>query len=191
MLKIVSYPTLVSTNDTAKELLRSNTKLELPLVIVTDRQTGGRGRDGRSWWTGEGALAFSLIVELSATKFERQTLPTLSEKIAEIVAEFVNEELLTPHEIKVHKPNDVYIDNKKVSGILIETTSPKYAIIGIGINTNNTTKEKPPELSNIPIVTLKDLRNDQPLDNKMLMEKIVKKILAILRNNETVGNTCG
>jgi BirA family biotin operon repressor/biotin-[acetyl-CoA-carboxylase] ligase len=179
MLKIISYHTLVSTNDTAKELLRSNTKLELPLVIVTDHQTGGRGRDGRSWWTGEGALAFSLIVELSTTKFERQTLPILSEKIAEIIAELVSEELLTPHEIKVHKPNDVYIDNKKVSGVLIETTSPKHVIIGIGINTNNTTKDKPPELSNVQIVTLKDLRNDQPLDNKVILKKIVDKILAI------------
>ena len=52
---------LGSTNDRALERAKQGAT-HLPLLVIADRQTAGRGRGGNRWWTGPGSLAFSLLL---------------------------------------------------------------------------------------------------------------------------------
>ena len=56
------HPSIGSTNDRAAECAAQGAG-EMPLLVVADRQTAGRGRGANRWWTGPGALAFSLLVD--------------------------------------------------------------------------------------------------------------------------------
>ena len=103
-------------------------------LVTADEQTAGRGRQGRSWTAELGdALLLSLVV--------RSVRPLLPLAAAVAVCEAVR-----PLEAAVKWPNDVWIDRRKVAGILLEGRPQEgWAVIGIGLNVR--TREFPPELS--------------------------------------------
>jgi len=138
-----------STNDRVHELLKQPVKPKLPCVVIAKRQTAGRGRGNKRWWSGEGAILMSLGFELSPEFLLRDQLPTLSVAAAQSVKR-VLERYLPEHQLEVHLPNDVYADGKKICGILLESPTPQYGILGIGLNVNN-------RLSDIPSGFLDDL----------------------------------
>ncbi len=79
MVNKLEYETLDSTNNAAGELLRDEVCHDLlPLVIVAKRQTAGRGRENRHWWTGTDALAFSLLIDLEKTAIPRDRLTVIT-----------------------------------------------------------------------------------------------------------------
>ncbi len=129
-----------STNDFAKSLILKGAKSGT--VIVSERQTRGRGRKKRSWDSPKGGLWFSIILYPFALS---EDLPLLTLTSAIAVTEAILE-FKVPVYIKW--PNDLLINNKKVCGILSESiTLPNSVeeqvksfavIIGIGINVNNT-----------------------------------------------------
>jgi biotin-(acetyl-CoA carboxylase) ligase len=61
----------------------------------------------------------------------------------------------------VHLPNDVYVDNKKICGILLESPTPQYGIIGVGLNVNNRLCDVPAdfldEIAERPITSMIEL----------------------------------
>ena len=140
---------IASTNDRVRELLRQPTKPQLPCLVIAKRQTAGRGRGDKRWWSGEGAVLMSLGFELSPERFSRDQLPLLSVTAAQSVANVLNR-YLTQHKIELHLPNDVYVDGRKICGILLESPTPQYGILGIGLNVNN-------RLCDIPSEFLADL----------------------------------
>ncbi|MCR4414498.1 MAG: biotin--[acetyl-CoA-carboxylase] ligase [Thermoguttaceae bacterium] len=143
-----------STNDRAREMAAEAADRR-PRLIVADRQTAGRGRGTKRWWTGPGSLAFSLLVDLESFGVERsrQSMVALAAGIAVV-------ETLAPAlegiPLGLHWPNDVYAQGRKLAGILIESAARRLHVVGIGINTNNTLRDAPPELSDAA-VTLLDL----------------------------------
>lgn len=124
-----------STNNYAHDWLSNNEPIE-GTVIIADNQTAGRGQFGNQWLTNNGEnLTFSLIYSpkfLTATKQYY-----LNMAIAIGVANGLKTILPTSN-ISIKWPNDIYVDNKKIAGILIENTISgiylKTSIIGIGIN---------------------------------------------------------
>jgi BirA family biotin operon repressor/biotin-[acetyl-CoA-carboxylase] ligase len=101
-----------------------------PILLVAERQTAGRGRLGRDWQSDtEGGLAtltFSLGLPLNPMDWSG-----LSLAVGLAVVQGLHPAL------KLKWPNDVWLDDRKLAGILIETTSVdalRYAVIGIGIN---------------------------------------------------------
>jgi BirA family biotin operon repressor/biotin-[acetyl-CoA-carboxylase] ligase len=138
-----------STNDRAMKLARDSNVL-LPFLVLCDQQTAGRGRGGNHWWSSDGALTFSLVVETGSVSIraDHPTCVSLSAGVA--VCETLLE--LVPFEkIGLKWPNDVYLDGKKVCGILTESPSPKSGrlVIGIGINVNNSLSTAPAELQSL------------------------------------------
>ena len=118
---------------------------KLPCLIIAKRQTAGRGQKNKRWWSGEGAILMSLGFELSPKFFSRDQLPTLSVTTAQLVCNVLNR-YLPKHKIEVHLPNDVYVDGKKICGILLESPTPQYGILGIGLNVNNRLSDIPSEM---------------------------------------------
>jgi BirA family biotin operon repressor/biotin-[acetyl-CoA-carboxylase] ligase len=101
-----------------------------PILLVTERQTAGRGRLGRDWQsdsdTGLSTLTFSLGLPLNPADWSG-----LSLAVGLALVQSLHPSL------KLKWPNDVWLDERKLAGILIETTSVgdlRYAVIGIGIN---------------------------------------------------------
>jgi BirA family biotin operon repressor/biotin-[acetyl-CoA-carboxylase] ligase len=106
-------------------------------VVVADEQTAGRGRFGRSWEAEPQAnLLFSLL--LRPHFLERDEIFILTFAAAVSVSEAVENVALVRPQLKW--PNDVMLDGKKVSGILLESSfeSDKlsYVVLGIGLNVN-------------------------------------------------------
>jgi BirA family biotin operon repressor/biotin-[acetyl-CoA-carboxylase] ligase len=172
--------------------------LKLPLLILADHQTAGRGRGSNRWWTGPGSLAFSLLLgpdlaglsgaaacgesvgwasqpvqqELAgAGGSRRSALVSLAAGVAVV-------EALAPlapgHEIGIDWPNDVMLDGRKLAGILIEVLSDGKLVIGIGINTNNTAGDAPEEVRP-RVVTLRDVTG-QEHDSTELLISILRQL---------------
>jgi len=109
-------------------------------ICVTDHQTAGRGRRGRTWSDPPGkALMFSYLARVARAPEE---LATLSLIVGIVVAESL------PLQPRLRWPNDLVLNGGKVAGILVELVTPPdqplFAIIGIGINANLTAEELPP-----------------------------------------------
>ena len=117
-------------------------KSKLPCLVLANRQTAGRGRGDKRWWSGEGAILMSLGFELLPGS--RDQLPILSVNVARSVINVLNR-YLPQHNIELHLPNDVHVDGKKICGILLESPTPRYGILGIGLNVNNRLGDIPPE----------------------------------------------
>ena len=115
-----------TTNDVARALATSGAPSGT--VVTASAQTSGRGRHGRVWSAPpDKALLFSAV--LSPLRAEHALLP-----IAVPVATCEAIEAVAPVECRIKWPNDVWIDERKVAGILIEARPPDWAVIGIGIN---------------------------------------------------------
>lgn len=137
------HQSLASTNDRAAQLAAEEF-LACPALVLAGEQTAGRGRGGNKWWSASGGLMFSLIlpaVEPAAAG------AGLSLAVGLAISEAL--EQICPHAHYALKwPNDVYANERKISGILIE--SPAQArgrlIVGIGVNVNNSFAAAPAEL---------------------------------------------
>ena len=115
-----------STNDRAREL--AQTGAPSGTIVTADEQSAGRGRYGRVWSAPPGkALLFSAI--LRPLDLEHALLP-----LAAPVAVCDAIESLAPVDCRIKWPNDVWIEERKVAGILIEARPPDWAVIGVGIN---------------------------------------------------------
>ncbi len=177
---------LGSTSDRIKELLKQPEPPELPCLVIAKTQTTGRGRENKKWWSGEGALLMSLGFEIQALKLRRDELPLLSLATAWSVLEVLREELretLPPQEMAIHLPNDVYVGGKKISGILLESPSPKHVVLGIGINVNNRIAGLPAEhrehfaLEQYPITSVIDIRGEET-EHSELVQNLLRRLQA-------------
>ena len=123
---------LSSTNDYFKY---KYIKDQCPIIIITNNQRASRGRNNKIWYSfNQKSLSFSLCLKLNANRTELGKLNYLS-----CLAALRAFKDTTNHTMSIKWPNDIYIDNKKVSGILIESQSSGKDIflsLGIGININ-------------------------------------------------------
>jgi BirA family transcriptional regulator, biotin operon repressor / biotin---[acetyl-CoA-carboxylase] ligase len=139
---------LPSTNDRAVELVREAV-LETPLLVWSDRQTSGRGRGANRWWSAEGALTFSVVLSLESLVLPASRWPKISLTAGVAVCRALSRRLPRA-DIGLKWPNDVFLGEQKVCGILTEVPGPgaTHVIIGIGVNVNNSLGAAPVEVRN-------------------------------------------
>lgn len=131
---VVTFSTLDSTN--AEAMRRALAGERGPLWIVADRQTGGRGRSGRSWVSGTGSLHASLLTVLPVSAPEAAQL-SLVAGVAVVDAIRAAMALEENAALRLKWPNDILIGRAKAGGILVESSvvpGGLAAVIGIGIN---------------------------------------------------------
>ena len=127
-LKKYLYKSVTSTNDTAIKKIRQGF---LSGIVISKKQTKGRGRYGNKWISIKNNLFMSVFFNLNKNK----SLKNLTFTTCKIVQKSLLK--LIKKKIKIKKPNDLLINEKKLCGILQETIfykSKKFAIVGIGIN---------------------------------------------------------
>jgi BirA family biotin operon repressor/biotin-[acetyl-CoA-carboxylase] ligase len=135
-----------STNTRARELAEAGAPHGT--VVTAEEQTEGRGRQGRTWTAPPGkALLYSAILR----PLERRHLLPLSVPLAVCAAA---ERLRAGIECEVKWPNDVWLEGRKLAGILIEAKpQDDWAVIGVGFNLAIEPHEFPPELRH-PAISL-------------------------------------
>lgn len=144
--RVEFFPELASTNDYA---LRQNdpASLRAPRLILAERQTSGRGRGSNRWWSAEGALTFSLVLAAEEAMPPGKRSSALSLVAGLAVCETLAE-LLPARELAVKWPNDVFLQRRKVCGILVESPggARPVVVVGIGLNVNNSPSQAPPPI---------------------------------------------
>ncbi|MBQ8677190.1 MAG: biotin--[Alphaproteobacteria bacterium] len=120
------YEELKSTNDTAQNIIVEDKHAKF--VITARRQTNGRGRLGRIWQSFEGNLFMSLNIAWDIKESAAMVLIS-GISLAETILKTA-----PSSDVKLKWPNDVLLNDKKVSGILIEGAGNNRLIIGIGVN---------------------------------------------------------
>jgi BirA family biotin operon repressor/biotin-[acetyl-CoA-carboxylase] ligase len=127
-----------STNERARELAESDAPSGT--VVTAAEQTAGRGRQGRAWTAPAGrALLYSAVLR---PLDERHRLLPLAVPLAVCDAA----ESIAAVSARVKWPNDVWIEERKLAGILIEARPPRWAVIGVGLNVAIEPDELPDDL---------------------------------------------
>ena len=128
-----------STNQLIKELLRKS-KLPEGYVVHTDYQTNGKGQGSNTWESAKGKnLLFSLLLRPHHIAIEEQFIISQIVSLGIIdVLRVLNPDVNSAFSIKW--PNDIYLHDKKLGGILIENTLQgriiNASVVGIGLNIN-------------------------------------------------------
>ncbi len=157
--RVEHHQVLASTNDRAAQCARER-GVRLPLLVMANQQTAGRGRGANRWWTGPGSLAFSLLVEADTVGADRRRSPLVALAVGLAVADSVAP-LLPGRRVGIRWPNDMVVaeaptDDRKLAGILVEVLPDGRHVIGIGLNSNNTLADAPANLATT-VCTLRDL----------------------------------
>jgi len=143
--RVEHHATLGSTNDRAKQCVAEGAAA-LPLLIVADEQTSGRGRGTNRWWTGKGSLAMSLLMDLDEPAAWRSRCSALAALAAAVAVTETVAPLVPSETVGLNWPNDVFVNGWKLAGILVEVLRDGRLVVGIGLNANNSIREAPSPL---------------------------------------------
>ena len=162
---IIHLPETGSTNSYAIKMLAKD-RPEEGCVIITDHQTLGKGTDKNTWESEKGKnLTFSIVLYPTFTA-DRQFI--LNKAISLGICNFLRAEL-NQNDVTIKWPNDIYIADKKVCGILIQNSVTgnqlNYMVVGIGLNVNQTNfKSDAPNPVSMKMITKKDYDLNEILD---------------------------
>ena len=167
--EIIKLDKVFSTNDTASEtaLIKNDN-----FVIIADEQVNGRGQRGKEWNSPIGGLWFSIFYILKEKVIPFKFNVLINNSIIDAIHLLYGENALS---LRPKWPNDIYINDKKLCGILIEGIPNEYYIIGVGINTNNKTIYG--HAISLRAIIKKDI------DNDLLLEKILDIFTKSLERN--------
>tara|TARA_B110000438_G_C15754310_1_gene624395 strand:- start:584 stop:1174 length:591 start_codon:yes stop_codon:yes gene_type:complete len=130
--EIFNFESISSTNDTAIDLIKN--KKKIAGCICAKNQTKGRGTHGNKWISIKGNLFMSLFFPL---KNQYPSFTEFSIINPVIISEVLKKFIKKKQNVSIKFPNDLFLNGKKISGILqevITSKSKKYLIIGVGLN---------------------------------------------------------
>ncbi len=164
--RVIYHPSLPSTMDAAREEASRGTAEGT--VIITGEQTEGRGRQQRAWLSPAGNIALSIVLYPDIA-----SLPYLVMIASLAVTRSIEE--VTDLKTQIKWPNDILLNGKKVSGILIENevkgNKVLYAAVGIGINVNMKT-------SGVAEISARATSLKNELDRSVLRADIIRSLLS-------------
>jgi len=161
-----------STNDAILEFATGNS--QEGLVLFAEHQTAGRGQRGNRWESAAGkGLWFSMLLrpEIQINDSGRLTIWAI-----ETISDVIRTEFSLEPTVKL--PNDVQLYGRKVAGVLVEMhaqeKAPYLAIVGVGINVNQSPDDFPPELQSRAISLAMALH--RPLDRQKLAVALLQNL---------------
>lgn len=133
-----------STNDVIRQMAAGD--WPEGLCVFAEHQTAGRGQRGNKWESVPGkSLSFSILLR---PKIDIKDSARLTTWVATMIAETLHDEFDLP--ATVRPPNDVYINERKIAGVLVEMRAqpgaPHVAVVGVGVNVNHSPSEFSEEL---------------------------------------------
>jgi len=181
--KVVYYPHLDSTSEALKRSLKENLVQE-GTVLIAGSQNRGKGRRGRTWESPPGGLWFSFLL---LPKLPVAQIALLSLTFAVALARSLESYL----PVGIKWPNDVYYQNKKIAGLLLEMSGEidraDYLIVGIGINVNIKREQLSNQISALATSILEESGQVIPLND--LLKTVLVFINQYYRNFLQTGFT--
>ena len=176
-IDVYVYETIDSTNDEAKRQWKENKKA--PCLFVSEEQTGGRGRRGRSFYSPKGTGIYMSLLIKPSTGLEDAVHITTATSVA--VAKCLQKHMgLT---VGIKWVNDLYYGNKKVCGILteaiMEPDNNEHPAVVVGIGVNLSTEVFPDELQETAGSLVSDMANT---DVNALVAAIAEAVLSFAEN---------
>ena len=159
-----------STNDAILQVATANSNQGL--VLFAEHQIAGRGQRGNRWESAAGkGLWFSVLLR---PKIQINDSGQLTIWAIETISDLIRIEFSLEPAIKL--PNDVQISGRKVAGVLVEMRAqekaPHLAVVGIGINVNQSMEDFPPELQNRAISLAMALH--RPVDRRQFAVAVLR-----------------
>lgn len=177
------HPEIDSTQTRAHALAGQLAAEQLPYLIVAERQTAGRGRGENRWWTGAGSLAFTLVFESRTYGLAGPVRPTRAlaagVAVVDAVAPLLNDFAKGGGPLGLHWPNDVFVDRRKLAGILIDVLPGDRHVLGLGLNTNNSLDGAPADVR-ARAVSLRELTG-RTIDHTLLLASFCEHLDRVLR----------
>ena len=174
--KQFKFKRIKSTNNTAIRIIKE-TNCNLGMVVA-ETQERGRGQFGRKWVSSKGNLFVSFFNELNNKNLSISSITKINcLLVKKLLSKFTEKKIL------FKKPNDLFINKKKICGILQEVIfvkDKKFLITGIGINIINN-----PNIRNYPATNLQEVTKKSisklSVENKLkqLFEKNLSKLYKI------------
>ena len=159
-----------STNDAILQVPTANSNQGL--VLFAEHQTAGRGQRGNRWESAAGkGLWFSILLR---PKIQINDSGRLTIWAIETISDVIRTEFSLEPAIKL--PNDVQLSGRKVAGVLVEMRAqekaPHLAVVGIGINVNQSLEDFPPKLQSRAISFAMALH--RPVDRRQLAVAVLR-----------------
>jgi len=161
---LIKLKTIDSTNSYAIELIPKIDPIE-GAVIWAMEQEAGRGRNNNGWESEGGKnLTFSIILYPDFIKVEQQFY--ISKAVSLGILDFIRN---YSDNASIKWPNDIYVNDKKISGILIENsirgTNIESCVVGIGLNVNQTVfKGNAPNPTSLKLILKNDIDLNESLE---------------------------
>lgn len=179
----VYYQETDSTNTAAIGQIQESgvVRERLPLLILADMQSAGRGRRGRRWSSDAGTLTFSLVITDQDPQRQSLLAKYCSLAVGVGIARYLEYEF-APLKVKLKWPNDVYLAGGKLAGILIEVPSGKADCLVIGVGVNVGTQPVLDDKERIQSVTCLSHVLGRSMHRYDLLPGLVNSILASVAN---------
>ncbi len=164
--RIKKFKGLGSTNAKAKELAAQG--VEPWMVVAAEQQELGYGRKGNEWFSPAGGLYFSVVLP----KGNIDDLQILTILAAFCVARVLKDNYEAEPFVKL--PNDVYLNGKKICGILTENViagEVKSSVIGVGVNTNIDSFPR-----GVDKATSLKIETGKTIDNDVILGQIISQL---------------
>ena len=171
-IKIKKFKKVKSTNDIALQLIRQ--RVSEPTLILTEKQTHGRGRAGKKWISKKGNLLISIFFKFDQRKINFKQFAFLNALLLKsVLSKTISKK------IEIKWPNDLLFNKVKFCGILqevIKFNNFDYLIVGIGLNTNVVPQNKSFKSTSLKNILNKKVNNQKILMNiKTAYEKILQE----------------
>lgn len=183
-MNLIHLESVDSTNQYIKENYHTLNHLD---VVTTKNQTKGKGRHINQWFSSQDSLTFSLLLK---EHLEQRNLTLLPLLMAKVLHQVISQHTKN---VTIKWPNDIYIQDKKIAGILIESIYQNKLdamIIGVGINLNN--MEYPDDIDS-QVISLKQVTH-QTFSHESLLREIVETFKSSLHqlnnDSQSIINYC-
>jgi BirA family transcriptional regulator, biotin operon repressor / biotin---[acetyl-CoA-carboxylase] ligase len=168
---VIDLEEVTSTNDLALQMAEEGAPEGL--AVIAERQTRGRGRNGRRWESPSGGLWTSIILRPS-NPASHGVIFTLVGAVASVEAI----RLISDIRVLVGAPNDLLREGKKIGGVLCEERVAgreiRYLVMGIGINVNQTKEDFSPSLR--ALATSIRMESERIWDPRILAEALYGRL---------------
>ncbi len=171
MYKLIKKNKITSTNTWSKENIEA---LDDKTIVSANCQTKGRGRFVREWVSDNPEnIYMSFVLKPKCDDFSKLPLANLTQYLALCLAKVLEEYEVQP---KIKWPNDILVNDKKISGILAELVIKKGEFLGLvlGLGLNLNMREKELQKIDKPATAL-NLETQKQFTKEEILEKVIDK----------------
>lgn len=186
----VQYHETIDSTSTAALESSQQVNSQTPLLVLAGHQTAGRGRGSNRWWSAAGSLTFSLLLDPAILGIDQRDWPQASLTTGLAIC-LALDELLDDQLFSLKWPNDVLLNDRKISGVLVEAgaAAAGHLVLGIGINVNNSFQDAPDPLPMTATSLIDTREREFPLEEVLVsvLQQLARQLERLSSHDPTLA----